>query len=66
MKQHSKTWSVLALALVTPLLVLLEVELIEGWHVVHILEILAALVFLYLLWTAWRTRRSCESNETPS
>jgi threonine/homoserine/homoserine lactone efflux protein len=48
------------------LLVLLEVELTEGWHVVHILEILAALVFLYLLWTAWRTRRSCEGNETPS
>ncbi len=40
------------------LLVLLEVELTEGWHVVHILEVLGALVFLYLLWTAWRTKKS--------
>jgi len=40
------------------LLVLLEVELTEGWHVVHILEVLGALVFLYLLWTAWRTGKS--------
>lgn len=48
------------------LLVLLEVELTEGWHVVHILEILAALVFFYLLWTAWRTGRSGDSNDSPS
>jgi len=40
------------------LLVLLEVELTEGWHVVHIMEGLGALVFLYLLWTAWRAKRS--------
>lgn len=40
------------------LLVLLEVELTEGWHVVHILEVLGAVVFLYLLWTAWRAGRS--------
>lgn len=48
------------------LLVLLEVELTEGWHVVHILEILAALVFFYLLWTAWRTGKSGDSNDSPS
>jgi threonine/homoserine/homoserine lactone efflux protein len=40
------------------LLVLLEVELTEGWHLVHILELLGALVFVYLLWTAWRTGTS--------
>lgn len=40
------------------LLVLLEVEVTEGWHVVHILEVLGALVFLYLLWTAWRAGKS--------
>jgi threonine/homoserine/homoserine lactone efflux protein len=48
------------------LLVLLEVELTEGWHVVHILEILGALVFLYLLWTAWRTGRTGETTDSPS
>lgn len=47
------------------LLVLLEVELTEGWHLVPILEILGALVFLYLLWTAWRTRNSRNSGNAP-
>ncbi len=37
----------------TALLVLLEVELTEGWHLIHILEVLGGVLFLYLLWTAW-------------
>ncbi len=41
----------------TVLLVLLEVELTEGWHLVHILEVLGGMLFLYLLWTAWWSRR---------
>jgi hypothetical protein len=41
----------------TVLLVLLEVELTEGWHLVHILEMLGGMLFLYLLWTAWWSRR---------
>jgi hypothetical protein len=48
------------------LLVLLEVELTEGWHVVHILEILATMIFLYLLWTAWRTGRSGDITDSPA
>ena len=48
----------IAFFITATLLVLLEVELTEGWHVVHILEVLGALVFLYLLWTAWRAGRS--------
>ena len=41
----------------TALLVLLEVELTEGWHLVHILEVLGGMLFLYLVWTAWWSRR---------
>ncbi|MFB3070947.1 MAG: hypothetical protein ACE1ZK_02655 [Nitrospirales bacterium] len=41
----------------TVLLVLLEVEITEGWHLVHILEVLGGVLFLYLLWTAWWSRR---------
>lgn len=41
----------------TVLLVLLEVELTEGWHLVHILEVLGGMLFLYLVWTAWWSRR---------
>jgi len=41
----------------TVLLVLLEVELTEGWHLVHVLEVLGGMLFMYLLWTAWWSRR---------
>lgn len=40
----------------TVALVMLEVELTEGWHLVHILELLGMMGFLYLLWAAWRAR----------
>jgi hypothetical protein len=40
----------------TLLLIILEVEFVEGWHLVHLLELLGVMVFLYLLWAAWRTR----------
>ncbi len=33
----------------TALLVLLEVELREGWHLIHILEALGGMLFLYLV-----------------
>ena len=38
------------------MLVILEVEFTEGWHLIHILEVLGAMGFLYLLWAAWRAR----------
>jgi len=41
----------------TVLLVLLEVEITEGWHVVHILEVVGAMLFFYLTWAAWRSSR---------
>ena len=41
----------------TVLLVVVEVELTEGWHLVHLVELVGVMVFLYLLWAAWRVRR---------
>jgi len=38
----------------TLLLVVVEVEFTEGWHLV---ELVGVMVFLYLLWAAWRVRR---------
>ncbi|MCP9468918.1 MAG: hypothetical protein NNA31_02845 [Nitrospira sp.] len=40
----------------TVVLVVLEIELTEGWHLIHLLELLGAMGFLYLLWAAWRAR----------
>ncbi len=48
---------IIVFLITTVLLVLLEVELTEGWHLVHILEVLGGMLFLYLLWTAWWSRR---------
>lgn len=38
----------------TVLLVVVEVELVEGWHLVHLVELIGVIVVLYLLWAAWR------------
>lgn len=40
----------------TVVLVILEVELTEGWHLIHLLELLGVMGFLYVLWAAWRAR----------
>lgn len=50
-RRHIVVFLVTAVALV-----MLEVELTEGWHLVHILELLGMMGFLYLLWAAWRAR----------
>lgn len=42
----------------TVLLVLLEVEITEGWHLVHIVEVIGGMVFLYLLWAWWWKEKS--------
>ena len=41
----------------TVLLILLEVELTEGRHLIHIVEILGGMMFVYLLWAAWRSKK---------
>lgn len=48
---------VLVFLVTTLLLVVVEVEVIEGWHLVHLVELVGVMVFLYLLWTVWRVRR---------
>ena len=47
----------------TVLLVLLEVELTEGWHLVHIVEVVGAMLFFYLLWAFWRSTQRKEGKE---
>lgn len=68
--QHKPTWMgallremvgmprrhIVVFLVTTVALVMLEIELTEGWHLVHILELLGMMGFLYLLWAAWRAR----------
>lgn len=44
--------------LATILLVIVEVELIEGWNLVHLLELLGTVVVLYMGWATWRAARA--------
>ncbi len=46
----------------TVLLVLLEVGLTEGWHLVHILEVVGGMVLVYLVCAAWWSRQRQESS----
>ena len=48
---------VIVFMLATILLLVLEIELTEGVHLVHVLEVLGVMVFLYLAWGAWLVRR---------
>lgn len=42
----------------TVLLIIAEVELVEGWHLIHILELLGTMLFLYMVWATWRAARA--------
>ena len=50
---------VLVFLLATILLIIVEVEVIEGkeWHLVHLLELLGIMLFLYMGWATWRVAR---------
>lgn len=48
---------VLVFLLATILLIIVEVEVIEGWHLVHLLEGLGIMLFLYMGWATWRVAR---------
>lgn len=48
---------VIVFIVATVLLLILEIELIEGVRLVHMLELLGVMVFLYLAWGAWLVRR---------
>ena len=47
---------VLVFLVVTVLLVVVEVEVVEGWHLIHLVELVGVMVFLYLLWVACATQ----------
>lgn len=47
---------VLVFLIATLVLVFLEVEFMEDWHLIHIVKLLGVMGFLYLLWAAWWTR----------
>ena len=44
-------------AIATVLMIVLEVEFMDGVEVVHVLELIGFMAFLYLTWTAWRVHR---------
>lgn len=48
---------VLVFLLATILLIVVEVEVIEGWHLIHLLELLGIMLFLYMGWATWRVAR---------
>lgn len=48
---------VLVFLLATLLLIIVEVEVIEGWHLVHLLELLGVMLILYMAWATWRVAR---------
>lgn len=50
---------VLVFLLATVLLIIVEVEVIEGegWHLAHLLELLGLMLFLYMGWVTWRVAR---------
>lgn len=51
---------VLVFLLATILLIIVEVEVIEGegWHLAHLLELLGLMLFLYMGWVTWRVART--------
>ncbi len=48
---------VLVFLLATILLIIVEVEVIEGWHLVHLVELLGIMLVLYMGWATWRVAR---------
>lgn len=53
----------LVFLLATLLLIIVEVEVIEGegWHLVHLIELLGIMLVLYMGWTTWRVARKLKS-----
>lgn len=53
--RHGRHSVVLLIA--TLLLIPLEVEATEGWHLVHILQVVSLMGLFYLAWAAWRSSK---------
>jgi hypothetical protein len=47
----------LVFLLATVLLIIVQVEVVQGWHLVHLFELLGVMLILYLGWATWRIAR---------
>lgn len=58
---------VLVFLLATILLIIMEVEVIEGegWHLAHVLELLGLMLFLYMGWVTWRVAHMLKKQGKP-
>ncbi|NGZ10735.1 MAG: hypothetical protein CV088_15335 [Nitrospira sp. LK70] len=58
---------VLVFLLATILLIIMEVEVVEGegWHLVHLFELLGFMLFLYMGWVTWRVARILRKQGKP-
>lgn len=48
---------VLVFLLATILLIIVQVEVIEGWRLIHLFELLGIMLVLYMGWATWRVAR---------
>ena len=51
--------------LATVLLIIVDVEVIEGWQLVHLLELLGVMLLLYMGWAMWRVARILRKQGKP-
>ncbi|MEK7236496.1 MAG: hypothetical protein AAB242_07740 [Nitrospirota bacterium] len=49
---------VLVFLLAAMSLIIVEVEVIEGWHLIHLFELLGIMLVLYMGWATWRVART--------
>jgi hypothetical protein len=49
---------VLVFLLATILLIIVQVEVIEGWRLIHLFELLGIMLVLYMGWATWRVART--------
>ncbi|BFU88861.1 MAG: hypothetical protein NTAFB01_00480 [Nitrospira sp.] len=54
---------VLVFLVATILLIVVQVEVIEGWRLIHLLELLGLMLFLYMGWVTWRVARMLRKQE---
>ncbi|MGE3976204.1 MAG: hypothetical protein AB7F94_01285 [Nitrospira sp.] len=56
---------VLVFLATTVLLIVVQVEVVEGWRLIHLLELLSLMLFLYMGWVTWRVARMLRKQGKP-
>ena len=56
---------VLVFLVATVLLIIVQVEVIEGWRLIHLVELLGLMLFLYMGWVTWRVARMLRKQGKP-